>query len=261
MVQNRSELEEALRGRLGAAFARHAYGMRRWVELFAARLPSITDPEIHRLVAQIVADNASHAELFRRRALAHGVDPDGYRCSPEGEAVYARLEPLELREALAYALGSLEHFAELLDLYAGLAEDEADRAVLEQVRSENERSIARLRERPRTSSTGCASWRKRRAMQALTESANPPTPAELRRALPVLSPRGLRFRGAALASRVGALLSEGLRIGYRYGFDSGPFMAHVYANEPRGRTPLGRAIDRALLGRATCRAFREIRAL
>jgi len=98
-------------------------------------------------------------------------------------------------------------------------------------------------------------------MQALTESANPPTPAELRRALPVLSPRGLRFRGAALASRVGALLSEGLRIGYRYGFDSGPFMAHVYANEPRGRTPLGRAIDRALLGRATCRAFREIRAL
>jgi len=157
MVQNRSELEEALRGRLGAAFARHAYGMRRWVELFAARLPSITDPEIHRLVAQIVADNASHAELFRRRALAHGVDPDGYRCSPEGEAVYARLEPLELREALAYALGSLEHFAELLDLYAGLAEDEADRAVLEQVRSENERSIARLRERVRNGGETAAS--------------------------------------------------------------------------------------------------------
>jgi hypothetical protein len=65
----------------------------------------------------------------------------------------------------------------------------------------------------------------------------------------------------AAASRVGAHLSEGLRIGHRSGFDSGPFMAHVYANEPRGRTAVGRALDRRLLARRTCQAFREIRAL
>jgi predicted RNA methylase len=38
-------------------------------------------------------------------------------------------------------------------------------------------------------------------------------------------------------------------------------MAHVYANRPSGRTALGRAIDRRLLGRRTCVAFRDIRAL
>jgi hypothetical protein len=38
-------------------------------------------------------------------------------------------------------------------------------------------------------------------------------------------------------------------------------MDHVYGNEPRGRTALGREIDRRLLSRRTCQAFREIRAL
>jgi SAM-dependent methyltransferase len=65
----------------------------------------------------------------------------------------------------------------------------------------------------------------------------------------------------AAASRAGALLSEGLRIGHQHGFDSGPFMAHVYENAPRGRTRVGRAIDRRLLARRTCQAFREIRVL
>ena len=63
------------------------------------------------------------------------------------------------------------------------------------------------------------------------------------------------------AERAGSLVSEGLRIGYRHGFDSAPFMAHVYADRPTGRTALGRAVDRRLLRRPTCEAFREIRAL
>jgi Putative methyltransferase len=70
-----------------------------------------------------------------------------------------------------------------------------------------------------------------------------------------------RFAALALASRAGALVSEGLRIGHTHGFDSGPFMAHVYADRPAGRTALGRALDRRLLARRTCRAFREVRAL
>lgn len=83
----------------------------------------------------------------------------------------------------------------------------------------------------------------------------------LQRELPRSSPRAWRFAALRLASRAGALLSEGLRIGHRHGFDSGPFMAHVYADRARGRTGLGRRLDRRLLDRRTCVAFREIREL
>jgi hypothetical protein len=89
----------------------------------------------------------------------------------------------------------------------------------------------------------------------------PPTFADLQRELPPSSPRAWRFAAQRAASRAGALVSDGLRTGYRHGFDSGPFMDHVYANRPRGRGELGRALDRRLLRRRTCVAFRDIRAL
>jgi hypothetical protein len=147
VLQNRLELEQALRapGGLGAAFARHAYGMRRWVDLFAARIPAIEDPHLTELVAGIVSQNARHMVLIRERATAHGVDPDLYVCPPEGEAIYERMAPLDADEALAYALGSLEHFADLLSVYAEAAEDERDSEVLTTVRADNDRTIARLR--------------------------------------------------------------------------------------------------------------------
>lgn len=88
-----------------------------------------------------------------------------------------------------------------------------------------------------------------------------PSFAELQRGLPLKSPRAWHFGLLALASRAGALLSDGLRIGHAHGFDSGPFMAHVYANRPAGRTALGRSVDGRLLARRTCRAFREVREL
>jgi predicted RNA methylase len=94
-----------------------------------------------------------------------------------------------------------------------------------------------------------------------TDSAHAASFADLQRDLPALSPRAWRFRALAAASRAGALLSEGLRVGHEHGFDSGPFMDHVYGNKPRGRTALGREIDRRLLERRTCHAFREIRVL
>lgn len=90
--------------------------------------------------------------------------------------------------------------------------------------------------------------------------ALPPT-EELRRRLPATSPRAWRFAALSAASRAGALVSDGLRIGYRQGFDSGDFMDHVYANRPSGRTALGRAVDRRLLSRPTCEAFRDIRGI
>jgi Putative methyltransferase len=88
-----------------------------------------------------------------------------------------------------------------------------------------------------------------------------PSFADLQRRLSPISPRAWRFAALRLASRAGALLSDGLRIGYRHGFDSGPFMAHVYVNRPSGRTPLGRFIDGRLLRRRTCIAFRDVRVL
>ncbi len=98
-------------------------------------------------------------------------------------------------------------------------------------------------------------------MRTAADPAPAPTFLELHRELPASSPRAWRFLALAAASRAGALFSEGLRIGHKHGFDSGPFMAHVYTNVPRGRTPIGRMLDRRLLARRTCQAFREIREL
>jgi hypothetical protein len=155
VVQNRSQLEQVLRGRLGAAFARHAYGMRRWVDLFAVRLPEIQDPYLAELIAGVVHHQARHTVLFRERAIAHGVDPDLYVCPPEGEATYDAM-PLDTEETLAYALGSLEHFADLLAVYAEVAELLADADVLAEVRADNDRTIAQLRELIGHSGNGAA---------------------------------------------------------------------------------------------------------
>ncbi len=146
MLQNRDELEQVLRGRLGAAFARHAYGMRRWVDLFASRIPETRDPYLAELLASTVHQNARHMVLFRERAIAHGVDPDVYECPPEGHAIYEQLAPLDGEEMLAYALGSLEHFADLLAVYAEVADVPGDAEVLAVVRAENDRAIRQLRE-------------------------------------------------------------------------------------------------------------------
>lgn len=146
MVQNRSELEQVLRGRLGAAFARHAYGMRRWVDLFAVRIPDVANPYVAELVAGIVHQNARHMVLFRERALAHGVDPDRYDCPPEGREIYERMAPLGTGDTLAYALGSLEHFGDLLEMYSEIAELDADADVLAEVSADNRRAITELRD-------------------------------------------------------------------------------------------------------------------
>ncbi len=146
-LQNRAELEAVL-GRpsgLGPVFARHAYGMGRWVDLFAARLASIEEPELAAIVAEIVSDNARHLTLFRERALALGVDPDAYVCPPEGAAIYEPIRELPTDELFGYALGSLEHFAELLSVYGEFASG-VDGEVIAAVRINNERTISRLRE-------------------------------------------------------------------------------------------------------------------
>jgi hypothetical protein len=143
-LQNGAELAGVLdrRDRLGKVFARHAYGMRVWVDLFSARVAGIENPETKALVATLVADNARHMMLFRARAAAHGVDPDAYRCTPEGDAIYERIDELHsLDELFGYALGSLDHFEQLLAVYRGAADGE-DAATIDAVRAD----VARVRD-------------------------------------------------------------------------------------------------------------------
>jgi hypothetical protein len=147
MLDNRDELLGVLFDdprRIGKVFARHAYGMRRWVDLFSIRVPLTSDPQAKQLLAEIVAANARHMNLFRARAIAHGVDPDAYVAPPEGEAIYERIEVIDdFDELVAYAAGSLDHFGQLLDTYAaGAAGDDA--ATIALVAADNETARARL---------------------------------------------------------------------------------------------------------------------
>lgn len=147
-LDNTEELLTVLRerSRLGRVFARHAYGMLRWVDLLSGRAPDLADPHGKRMVSALVADNARHAILFRRRAAAHGVDPDVYVCPPEGEAIYARMAAIaRLDELVDYARGSLEHFLVLLSVYRAAATGE-DAEVIDEVRRDVERALAILGE-------------------------------------------------------------------------------------------------------------------
>jgi hypothetical protein len=129
-LENVSELSQVLaeRQRLGLVFARHAYGMRAWVDLFSERVPAVAEPEAKALLAQLVADNARHMLLFRERAAAYGVDPDAYDPPPEGEAIYERIPELDgLDELAGYALGSLDHFTQLLAVYRDAADGDVRR--------------------------------------------------------------------------------------------------------------------------------------
>ena len=148
-LQNRAELARVLTEDrpMGAVFARHAYGMRRWVELLAPRLATLAQPSVRELLAGLVADNKRHAALLRSRAAARGVDPDAYCCPPEGEAIYARMDELHaLDDLLGYLLGSLDHFAELLAVYARAAGGE-DRRAIESVGRDVDRTRRALSER------------------------------------------------------------------------------------------------------------------
>jgi hypothetical protein len=145
-LDNVTELSEVLAERtlLGRVFARHAYGMRAWVDLFSARVPTIDDPAAKTLVATLVADNARHMMLFRERAIVHGVDPDAYDPPREGEVIYERIDDLTgLDELAGYALGSLDHFGQLLAVYREAADGD-DRNAIDEVTADVQRMRAAL---------------------------------------------------------------------------------------------------------------------
>lgn len=75
--------------------------------------------------------------------------------------------------------------------------------------------------------------------------------------LPLLSPRGLFWTVARQNMIVGGLLSDGIRLGHRTGFDSGSTLDYVYRNAPSGRGPLGRLIDTIYLQSIGWRGIRQ----
>ncbi len=82
---------------------------------------------------------------------------------------------------------------------------------------------------------------------------------ELQSPLPFYSPKKWFYEFYSLFLRTVGMLSEGIRIGYTHGFDSGMIMNYVYQNTPRGRLYIGKALDRIFLDQATCKAFRAIK--
>ena len=74
---------------------------------------------------------------------------------------------------------------------------------------------------------------------------------------PAIGLARLRWGVAKAGLRAGAALSEGLALGHRTGFDSGSTLDYVYRNEARGRTPLGRMIDRQYLDAIGWRGIRQ----
>lgn len=75
------------------------------------------------------------------------------------------------------------------------------------------------------------------------------------------APRGLSHWSLVSASmRTLGTLSEGIRLGWRRGFDSGETLDYVYANQPKGITPLGWFMDKSYLESIGWRGIRHRKA-
>lgn len=75
--------------------------------------------------------------------------------------------------------------------------------------------------------------------------------------LPAHSIRDLYWRISRAGLRLGARLSDGVKLGFETGFDSGSTLDYVYRNEPSGRTFLGRLIDQHYLNSIGWRGIRQ----
>jgi alpha-beta hydrolase superfamily lysophospholipase len=69
----------------------------------------------------------------------------------------------------------------------------------------------------------------------------------LRTPLPIFSPKRLWFGAQRAFLKTTGRLSDGIRLGWRAGFDSGSSLDYIYENHARGKIILGKIIDRAYL--------------
>jgi SAM-dependent methyltransferase len=79
----------------------------------------------------------------------------------------------------------------------------------------------------------------------------------LSRPLPAWNPKAWYYQLLRLGLHSIGQLSEGVRLGCRYGFDSGVMLEYVYRNRPQGITPLGRLIDWGYLNAPGWRGIRQ----
>lgn len=79
----------------------------------------------------------------------------------------------------------------------------------------------------------------------------------LSRPLPVWNPKAWYYQSLRLGLRTIGQLSDGVRLGLQYGFDSGVMLEYVYRNRPSGITPLGRLIDWVYLNSQGWRGIRN----
>lgn len=75
--------------------------------------------------------------------------------------------------------------------------------------------------------------------------------------LPLSSPRRLYWAGTRLGLKAAGLISDGIRLGHRTGFDSGSTLDYVYRNTPSGRSALGRLADGNYLDAIGWRGIRQ----
>lgn len=74
-------------------------------------------------------------------------------------------------------------------------------------------------------------------------------------------PGGLHFAPVRWLLKGPGRLSHGIDLGWKHGFDSGVMLDHIYENQAKGLTPLGRLIDRIYLNAIGWRGIRVRRAL
>lgn len=75
--------------------------------------------------------------------------------------------------------------------------------------------------------------------------------------LSAYSPKMIGFKLARTALATAGRLSDGVRIGFTTGFDSGSTLDYIYRNQPSGITPLGRCIDHSYLNAIGWRGIRQ----
>ena len=79
----------------------------------------------------------------------------------------------------------------------------------------------------------------------------------LRQPLGALSPTRWWYATQRLVMQTAGKLSEGIRLGWQNGFDSGQSLDYIYENRPRGRLLVGKWADRAYLNAIGWRGIRQ----
>jgi alpha-beta hydrolase superfamily lysophospholipase/SAM-dependent methyltransferase len=119
----------------------------------------------------------------------------------------------------------------------------------------------RNRSRPIASAKGfiehCFATEATRSIEPASDKVSERDHHELTQALPWTDPRRYYFGAIRLALQTVGRLSQGIRLGWQTGFDSGRTLDYVYENRARGTTPIGRLIDRAYLDAVGWRGIRQ----